>query len=132
MAACAGARCRAAAESSSAPPRQARPTGTCAWKSSRSAHSTLQAGAQAGGYPINGPFTPEGYLERFARKDRDASVANTRPDEGRLPMMRQLDEPANSVARQYGQNSQPQTTTAHANLTRPDSAEGIRHAPSRI
>ena len=88
----------------------------------------LQAGAQGGGCQINRAFSAEQYVDGFARRDLGARSASVRTDEGRLPVMRQLDEQANGVMRQYGQSGQQQATMAYGDLTWPDGTEGILHA----
>jgi hypothetical protein len=88
----------------------------------------LQTGAQAGGCRVNAPFDVSRYIEGFARMDLGGQASNIRIDNARLPGMQQIDQQANNVARQYGNNSQQTTGVAYGNVTWPDGSEGIIHA----
>ena len=82
---------------------------------------SMQAGAQAGGCQINRPFNAQQYVEGFARRDLQAQVANVRPDEAGMAMLRQIDQQMNSG----GGNTQRETTRALGDVSFPDGTEGI-------
>ena len=95
------------------------------WTSDAMLLQTMQAGAQAGGCAINRPFTAQQYIEGFARQELKALAANIRLDEGRLAVFRTLDEQANNIARQYGNQSRQESSVAQGELSFPDGSEGI-------
>jgi len=88
----------------------------------------LQTGAQSGGCRVNAPFDVSRFIEGFARMELGGQASNIRIDNGRQPGMQQIDQQANNVARQYGNNSQQTTGIAYGDVKWPDGSEGIIHA----
>lgn len=88
----------------------------------------MQAGAQHGGCGVNQPFDAKRYIDGFARRDLGAQASDIRDDESAAASMRRNDEQANSIARQYGNDSKLTTTMAFGKITWPGGNEGILHA----
>lgn len=88
----------------------------------------MMAGAQAGGCAINQPFTAGQYIEGMARQDLGATASDIVADEAHMPMARQMDQQANAIAHQYGNNSEQSTTFSVGRLSWPDGTQGIIEA----
>ncbi len=85
----------------------------------------LRAGAQAGGCAVNQPFNASQFVDGYARMDLRAQASNIQPDEASIAYLRPIDQMANETARQYGNNSQQESTVAKGDLRFPDGSEGI-------
>lgn len=96
-----------------------------AWSDEPMLVQSMQAGARAGGCQVNAPFPAQQFVEGYARQDLRAQAANIRADEARTALLRTLDDQANQSSRQFGSNSQQESTAALADVTWPDGAEGI-------
>jgi hypothetical protein len=103
------------------------PARSFGWTSDQQMLQIMQAGARGGGCGINQPFDARQYIDGFARRDLGGKADNSSIDTGRLPGMQQMDQQANNVARQFGNNSQQTTTIAFGNLSWPDGSQGILH-----
>lgn len=104
---------------------EAPPVRSFGWASDQMMMQAMMAGAQAGGCAVNQPFTAEQYLQGYAQQDLGASASEIRGDEARTARARQMDEQANAIAMQYGNNSQQSTTFATGRLAWPDGTEGF-------
>ncbi len=98
------------------------------WADDQMMMQTMMAGAQAGGCAVNQPFTAEQYIEGYAKQDLGATASEIRSDEKRMARAQQMDQQANAIAIQYGNNSEQSTTYAIGKLTWPDGTEGILEA----
>lgn len=88
----------------------------------------IRAGAQAGGCAANQPFNASQYIDGYARIDLRAKASNIQPEEASMALLRPFDQMANDTARQYGQNSQQDSTVALGDLRFSDGSEGILQA----
>lgn len=98
------------------------------WADDQMMMQSMQAGAQAGGCGVNQPFTAEQYIQGYAQQDLGATVSEIHGDEARMERARQMDQQANAISAQYGNNSEQSTTYATGKLTWPDGTEGIMEA----
>ncbi len=85
----------------------------------------IRAGAQAGGCAVNQPFNASQFVDGYARMDLRAQASNIHPDEASIAYLRPFDQIANDAARQYGNNSQQESTVAKGDLRFPDGSEGL-------
>lgn len=103
------------------------PVRSFAWADDPMMLQAMQAGARQGGCQLNRPFTAAQYIEGFAQRDLGARASDIRADESYADFIRQLDQQANALARQYGTGMEQQTTFSFGRLTWPDGREGILH-----
>ncbi|MBL0035940.1 MAG: hypothetical protein IPP26_09265 [Flavobacteriales bacterium] len=98
------------------------------WADDQMMAQALMAGAQAGGCGVNQPFTAEQYIQGYAQQDLGATASEIMSDDRRMTRAREMDEQANAIATQYGNNSEQSTTYAKGMLTWPDGTHGIMEA----
>ncbi len=103
------------------------PTRTFTWSSDSMILKAMQSGARSGGCAVNQAFDARQYVEGYARKDLGAQVSDVRVDDSLGDLMRKFDEQANSIARQYGDNTTTTSTGAFGRVTWPDGTEGLLH-----
>ena len=106
---------------------EAFPVRSFGWTDDASLMQAMQTVAQQGGCRINQPFDARQYTEGFARQELGARASEIRNDDSRLPQFQQLDQQANDIARQFGNDSQQTTTITFGKLTWPDGTEGLMH-----
>lgn len=98
------------------------------WADDQMLLQTMMAGAQAGGCAVNQPFSAEQYVQGYAQQDLHASASEIRSDEKRMARAHQLDQQANAISAQYGNNTEQTTTYANGKLAWPDGTEGFMEA----
>jgi len=98
------------------------------WADDQMMAQAMMAGAQQGGCGVNQPFTAEQYIQGYAQQDLGAIASEVRSDERRMARAQQMDQQANAIAMQYGNNSEQSTTYARGKLTWPDGTHGIMEA----
>lgn len=106
---------------------ESKPSRTFVWSSEQMMLGALQAGAQQGGCQIGQPFDASQYIQHYAATELNGAASNIRPDDSQALLMRQMDEQANAIARQYGQDSQQRTTTSFGDISWPDGRRGVLH-----
>jgi len=107
---------------------QALPSRTFTFSNDQMMLQAMRAGAQAGGCGVNQPFNAAQYVDGYARIDLRAQAANIKPDEAGTAFLRPFDQIANQSARDYGQNSQQESTVAVGDIRFPDGSEGFLQA----
>lgn len=104
---------------------QALPLRSFGYSNNQMLLQSMRAGAQAGGCAVNQPFNAAQFVEGYARMELRAQASNIQPEEAAMALLRPLDQTANQSARQYGQNSQQESTVAIGDLRFSDGAEGV-------
>lgn len=107
---------------------EAFPTRAFTWTDDAMMQQGMQMAAANGGCMVNTPFDAMQYIDGFARRDLGAQASNIRLDESRMPIHKAMDEQANSISRQYGNDQSQTTTIATGDLIFPDGTEGIIYA----
>ena len=85
----------------------------------------ITAGAQAGGCGLNAPFDASQYIQGYAQRDLQATASDIHVDQARMATVRRLDEQQMAVAREFGNQTQQNTTFASARITWPNGDEGF-------
>ncbi len=106
---------------------ESKPSRTFVWSNQQMMLGALQAAARQGGCQIAQTFDASQYIELSAANELNATASNIRPDDSQASLLRQMDEQANGIARQFGQDSQQKTTTSFGDIAWPDGRRGLLH-----
>lgn len=106
---------------------EAMPSQTFSWADEPMLFQAMQAGARGGGCQLSQPFDAATYVKTFANRELKAEAIDIRPDESQAAAMKQLDDQANAISRQYANGTEQTTTMVFGKLKWPEGDEGILH-----
>ena len=107
---------------------EALPVRSFQWTNDEMLRQTFEAGARAGGCAVRKPFNAEEFVADTAKREPGSIVKNVRVDESREERMKALDDQANAISRQFGNDSEQKSGFAFGDLTFADGRSGIVHA----